>query len=79
MEAKSNIDDCEKLVKQIQEEERKLNDVYRMKDYYERNLRDMKKKLYQKCEHNWVRDWEDVDERSRWICSKCKLSRHAYY
>ena len=79
MVSKSNIDDCEKLLKQIQDEENKLYNLYRMKDQYERNIRDMKKNLYHKCDHNWVRDWEDRDERSHSICSKCKLSPYAYY
>ena len=79
MSDETKISECEKLMAQIYDEEQKLYDLYRMKDIYERNLRDMKKKLYQTCEHEWVRDWEDRDERSRWICSKCKLQRHAYY
>jgi len=27
------------------------------------------------CKHDWVRDWEDRDERSRWICQHCNKSR----
>ena len=27
------------------------------------------------CKHDLVRDWEDRDERSRWICRHCNKSR----
>ena len=79
MSDETKLNECEKLMIELEREEKKLCDLYRMKDIYERNIRDMKKKLYYKCDHNWVRDWEDRDERSRWICTKCKLQRHAYY
>tara|TARA_B100000900_G_C20575594_1_gene715179 strand:- start:1052 stop:1300 length:249 start_codon:yes stop_codon:yes gene_type:complete len=43
------------------------------------DIRKMRKMLYKTCEHEWVRDWEDRDERSSWICKHCKLSRNPYH
>ena len=67
------------LMKKISMDQNKLYELYRKKENIERNIRDMKKKLYYTCKHDWVRDWEDRDERSRWICTKCKMPRTAYY
>jgi len=43
------------------------------------DIRKMRKMLYKTCEHEWVRDWEDRDERSRWMCKHCELSRNPHY
>ena len=67
------------LMKKISMEQNKLYELYREKENIEQNIRDMKKKLYYTCKHDWVRDWEDRDERSKWICQKCKMPRVAYY
>jgi len=45
----------------------------------EEEINEMKKMLYISCEHECERDWEDRDERSRWICKHCKLSRNPYH
>ena len=71
--------EVELLMKKISMDQNKLYELYRKKENIERNIRDMKKKLYYTCNHDWVRDWEDRDERSKWICTKCKMPRVAYY
>lgn len=45
----------------------------------EEEIRKMRKILYKTCEHEWERDWEDRDERSRWVCKHCELSRNPYH
>ena len=39
----------------------------------------VKKMLYNKCEHEWVRDWDDRGSRSSWICKHCDLYRNPNY
>ena len=38
-------------------------------------LREKRMELESKCDHNWVRDWDNRDERSRWKCTKCTKFR----
>jgi len=51
---------------------------------YERNIKKLKKKnkllekqIYKACNHNWVRDYDDLYSRYK-ICTKCKLSNIPY-
>ena len=67
------------LMKKISMDQNKLYELYRKKQNIERNIRDMKKKLYYTCKHDWVRDGDDREERSRGSCTKCKMPRTAYY
>ena len=71
--------EVELLMKKISMDQNKLYELYRKKENIEGNIRNMKKKLYYTCKHDWVRDWDDRDERSKWICTKCKMPRVAYY
>ncbi len=43
------------------------------------DIRKMSRMLYKTCDHEWVKDWEDRDERSRWICKHCELSRNPHH
>ena len=48
---------------------------YRELHELERTMNKARVEMEAACEHDWVRDWEDRDERSRWICSHCHKSR----
>jgi len=39
----------------------------------------LKKKLFNTCEHEWERDWEDRSCHSTWLCKHCKLYRNHNY
>ena len=41
----------------------------------ERLIKERKKVLEIHCEHEWERDWEDRDHRSRYDCKKCGAYR----
>ena len=38
-------------------------------------LREKRMEFENKCTHNWVKDWDNRDERSRWKCTKCTKFR----
>ena len=44
----------------------------------QKDVNEMNIMLYKTCDHEWERDWEDRDERSRWGCKHCKLSRNPH-
>ncbi len=44
-----------------------------------REISRKKKVLYNKCQHEWERDWDDRDSRSSWICKHCDLYRNPNY
>ena len=41
----------------------------------ERLMNQKRAYMENECRHEWERDWEDRDERSRWICKFCGKSR----
>ena len=45
----------------------------------ENKIKYLKKNLFNCCEHEWVRDWEDRDVHSNWICKNCKLYKNPNY
>ena len=54
--------------------------------YFEKNIklladqiRTLKKELFQKCKHNWIKDYEDRSCHSSWICEHCKLYKNPNY
>lgn len=56
------------------------NNVYA----YERKIRNEKQKIktiekiiYNTCNHNWEKDWDDPYSRYK-VCSKCKLANMPY-
>lgn len=60
----------------------KRNDIL----YFEQNiklveeqLKKLKKKLFQTCNHNWVKDCEDRSCHSSWVCKLCKLYKNPNY
>jgi len=48
---------------------------YRELQELERAMAKARTEMETACKHDWVRDWEDRDERSRWICRHCNKSR----
>lgn len=54
-------------------------DYSRKINVIQKEIRKMRGILYKTCDHEWERDWEDRDERSRWACKHCKLSRSPHY
>ena len=48
-------------------------------DDLKREISNLKKILYNECQHDWVRDWDDRDSRSSWICKHCDLYRNPNY
>lgn len=54
--------------------------------YFEKNIklladqiRNLKKELFNTCNHNWVKDYEDRSCHSSWICKHCKLYKNPNY
>ena len=54
--------------------------------YYEKNIKlveeqikKLKKELFQKCNHNWVKDCDDRSSHSSWMCEHCKLYKNPNY
>ena len=45
----------------------------------EDQIKNLKKKLFNSCQHNWVIDDEDRSCHSTWICSHCKLYKNPNY
>ena len=48
-------------------------------DHLKKEISGLKKMLYNKCEHEWVRDWDDRGSRSSWICKHCDLYKNPNY
>lgn len=44
-------------------------------DKMENLLHEKRVEFENKCEHVWVQDWENRDERSRWKCRNCTKCR----
>ena len=44
-------------------------------DKMEEILQEKRTEFENKCTHNWVKDWDNRDERSRWKCTKCTKFR----
>jgi len=65
VEAKEHYD---KLCETYWQRYRELNEL-------ERDMNKLRAHMEAACEHDWIRDWEDRDERSRWICRHCKKGR----
>lgn len=43
-------------------------------------IKELKKKLFDICEHIWVKDWDEPsDSRCKWKCETCKLCRNPHY
>ena len=40
-----------------------------------RMMDDARKQMESQCNHVWERDWEDRDERSRYVCKFCNKGR----
>jgi len=38
-------------------------------------LQEKRVEFENKCDHDWVKDWDNRDERSRWKCTKCTKFR----
>ena len=54
--------------------------------YYEKNIKlieeeikKLKKELFIKCQHNWIKDCDDRSCHSSWICEYCKLYKNPNY
>ena len=64
------------IAKQLYE---KLSDVYwqqyRDMEHAHIAMKQARVNMENACTHNWIRDWEDRDERSRSKCSHCNKKR----
>lgn len=48
---------------------------YRELDELERIMKKARTDMEAVCQHDWVQDWEDRDNRSRWKCRHCNKGR----
>ena len=72
-------EEVDTLIAKIYDNEQKIFDLDNQKRLIEFELRELKKKLFYTCEHDWVRDWDaPFDCHSKWMCGKCKMSRNEY-
>jgi hypothetical protein len=69
----------EEFLTKIRDAERKISSLESEKRNFGKLVKDLKKDLYDVCEHDWIRDWTERDSRSRWECKNCGLSRHISY
>ncbi len=69
----------EEFLTKIREAEIKISSLESQKQKLVNLVKDLKKDLYNFCDHEWIRDWGDRDSRSRWECKNCGLSRHVTY
>ncbi len=69
----------EEFLTKIREAEIKISSLESQKQKLVNLVKDLKKDLYNFCDHEWIRDWGDRDSRSRWECKNCGLSRHVNY
>ena len=44
-------------------------------DKMEKILHEKRVEFEKACGHDWVKDWDNRDERSRWKCTKCTKFR----
>lgn len=44
-------------------------------DNLEKIVNEKREEFENKCKHEWEKDWENRDERSRWKCKKCTKFR----
>ena len=42
------------------------------------NIRELDKKIYQTCDHEFVRDYDNLYDRPSKICNKCNLRANPY-
>jgi len=61
--------------------EKKKNIIYHEQNIKLLNdeIKNLKKKLFNTCQHNWVKDCEDRSCHSSWICEHCRLYRNPNY
>ena len=60
----------------------KNNDIYKKEleiKTLKQEITQLKKKLFNTCEHEWERDWDDRSCHSTWLCKHCKLYRNPNY
>ena len=54
-----------------------IRNYYNKIDCLEKDIKLYEKKIYQTCNHDWVRDYDDRYSRYK-ICTKCGLSNIPY-
>ena len=42
-----------------------------------KKIKELEKRMYKTCNHNWEKDWDDPYSRYK-VCSKCKLANMHY-
>ena len=54
--------------------------------YYQQNIKlvekdiiNLKKKLFSTCEHDWIKDYDDIESHCSWICKHSKLYKNPNY
>ncbi len=69
----------EEFLTKIRDAERKISSLESEKRNLENLVKVYKKDLYNFFFFFWIRDWGDMDSRSRWVCKNCGLSWHVNY
>tara|TARA_B100002019_G_scaffold177637_1_gene153376 strand:+ start:293 stop:520 length:228 start_codon:yes stop_codon:yes gene_type:complete len=72
-------ENASQLIKDIKLKYKSMYQKMHEIDDLKKEISDLKKVLYNKCTHEWVRDWDDRDARSSWICKHCDLYRNPNY
>lgn len=54
--------------------------------YYQKSIKSvekqiikLKKELFSICNHEWIKDYDDIDSHCSWICKHCKLYKNTHY
>ena len=72
-------ENASQLIKDIKLKYKSMYQKMHEIDDLKQEISDLKKILYNECKHDWVRDWDDRDSRSSWICKHCDLYRNPNY
>mgnify|MGYP006451000871 FL=1 len=65
------------IVNKISNKNKEIYKSYQNINKLELDIRNLKKELYNKCQHNWTRDWdEQSDSHCKWKCKLCGINRN---
>ena len=53
------------------------NSALKFHEIINRRIKTIEKIIYNTCNHNWEKDWDDPYSRYK-VCSKCKLANMPY-
>jgi hypothetical protein len=74
-------DSAEELIQLKLDKQRKMYDYERRIKKIKEDIRDLEKKIYNKCDHNWERDYSyaGLYTKAETVCTKCNLYKDYNY